>query len=382
MAEKMWTRSIINTCGEAERESKSRKFNIIEAFAVMTFTLVVLWVVQYPFGVLLKMKAVNNVGNVLLFAGAMYLLFVSPFVHRDTLASWGLGDPVALWRRLSGGGSPAGLRDGSGSGRLLLGAIVITVTVCLAGIFYWQWVEASDFLFDMKTERALEIKQGLLGKAGVLLLGLVLATFLATCVIRYDNFFSALFTAIKIIAVLGGLLYLAAIGTMGTKAFADFHAPKFALDVFGYVIWGAIQQLLFCSYFGTRIRKGFAPAQDPARRTRKRFWVAVLTGLFFGLIHINSWYLVAVTWLLGIFLSYVFMADKNRNLIALGFVHGFLGSSVGWLFSRGKGNIEVEMGVGPGHIHGFDLPTVLVVAPLIIGFMIFMIYAWRTWREE
>lgn len=373
MADKTWTRSITNTCGEAERESKSRKFNIIEAFAVMAFVLVVLWVVQYPFGVLLKIEAVNSVGTVLLVAGAMYLLFVSPFLHRDTLTSWGLGDPVALWRRL---------RDGSGSGRLLLGAIVIAVTVCLAGVFYWQWVEASDFLFDMKAERAIELKRGLAGKAGILVLGLVLATFFSTFVIRYDNFFSALFTALKIIAVLGGLLYLAAISTMGTKAFADFHAPKFALDVFGYVIWGAIQQLLFCSYFGTRIRKGFAPATDPAHRTRKRFWVAVLTGLFFGLIHINSWYLVMVTWLLGIFLSYVFMADKNRNLIALGFVHGFLGSSVGWLFSQGKGNIEVEMGVGPAHIHGFDLTTVLVVVPLIIGFTIFMIYAWRTWREE
>jgi len=373
MTEKTWTRSITNTYGEAEREAKSRKFNIIEAFAVMTFTLVVLWVVQYPFGVLLKIKAANSIGNLLLFGGAMYLLFVSPFVHRDTLASWGLGDPVALWRRL---------RDGSDASRVLLGAIVVVVTACLAGIFYWKWIEASRFLFSISPERAVEIKQGFLGKTGILLLGLVLATFFATCVIRYDNFFSALFTAIKIVSVLGGLLYLAAFGTMGTKAFADFHAPKFALDVFGYVIWGAIQQLLFCSYFGTRIRKGFAPATDPAHRTRRRFWVAVLTGLFFGLIHINSWYLVMVTWLLGIFLSYVFMADKNRNLIALGFVHGFLGSSVGWLFSRGKGQIEVSMGVGPGHIHGFDLPTVLIVAPLIVGFMIFMIYAWHTWREE
>lgn len=374
MEEKTWVRSVINTCGEPEREAKSRKFNIIEAFAVMTFVLVVLWAVQYPFGVLMKIKAVNTVGNVLLFGGAMYLLFVSPFVHRDTLTSWGLGDPVALWRRLSGGGSPAG--------RVLLGAIVVVVTVCLAGVFYWQWVEASDFLFKMKAERALEIKQGLTGKIGIIALGIVLAAFFSTFVIRYDNFLSALFTALKIIAVLGGLLYLAAIGTMGAKAFADFRAPKFALDVFGYIIWGAIQQLLFCSYFGTRIRKGFAPAADPAHGKRKCFWVAVLTGLFFGLIHINSWYLVAVTWLLGIFLSYVFMADKNRNLIALGCVHGFLGSSVGWLFSRGKGNIEVDMGVGPGHIHGFDLATVLVVIPLIIGFTVFMVYAWRTWREE
>jgi len=373
MTEETWTRSIPNTYGELEREAKSRKFNIIEAFAVMTFVLVVLWAIQYPFGVLMEIKAVETGSTLLLVGGALYLLFVSPFLHRDTLASWGLGNPVALWRRLS---------DPTNSTRWLLGAIIASLTAILAGVFYWQWVEASDFLFDMKMERALEIKAGLAGKIGIVALGLILATFLTTFVIRYDNFLHALFTAIKIIAVLGSLLYLAAIGTMGAKAFADFNGPKFALDVFGYVFWGALQQLLFCSYFGTRIRKGFAPAQDPARRNRKRLWVAILTGFFFGLIHINSWYLVMVCWLLGIFLSYVFMADKNRNLIALGCVHGFLGSSVGWLFSRGKGNIEVDMGVGPAHIHGFDLPTVIVVIPLIIGFTAFMIYAWHNWREE
>lgn len=373
MWEKTWTRSVVNTCGEPEREAKSRKFNVIEAFAVMTFTLVVLWAIQYPFGVLMGIEAVENGGNLLLAAGAVYLLFVSPFLHRDTLSSWGLGNPVALWRRL---------RDPSNRHRWILAASVIAVIAGLTIFCYWQWIEVADFLFGIKADRARAIQQGFAGKAGIVALGLGLAAFLGACVVRYDNFLAALFTAIKIIAVLGTLLYLAALGVMGTKAFADFDGPKFALDVFGYVIWGAIQQLLFCSYFGTRIRKGFAPAKDPARRGRKRFGIAVLTGLFFGLIHINSWYLVMVTWLLGIFLSYVFMEDKNRNLIALGFVHGFLGSSVGWLFSSGKGQIEVDMGVGPTHMEGFDLTTVLVVIPLIAGFIAFMIYAWRTWQEE
>lgn len=374
MTEKPWIRSIANTCGELEQEAKSRKYNVIEAFAVMTFCLVVLWVLQYPLGVLLKVDGVMPLTSILLFFGAVYLLFVSPFIHKDTLSQWGLGNPMALVRLI---------REGPVIKRVAICAVVGALTAFLTAMAYVQWHEVADFLFNMKRETALAIKGSLGGKILIVLLGFVMASFLSTCVIRYDNFLSAFFTALKIVIVLGSLLYLAALGTIGLDAFSDFHPSKFTLDIFGYVFWGAIQQLLFCSYFGTRIRKGFAPAKDPARRWRKRFWVAVLNGLFFGLIHINSWYLVFGTWILGTILSWVFMEDKNRNLIALGFVHGFLGSSLGWLFSSGKaGAVEVEMGVGPTHMDGFDLLTVLVVAALILGFLGSIVYAHANWKED
>jgi len=368
-----WIRSIPNTSGEPERELRSRRFNVIEGFLVMTLLLVVLWYVQYPFGVLGKNDAVVAGTTVLLTVAALYCLFVSPFIHKDTLTSWGLGNPMALWRTV---------RYGNGPRRLMTGGVVIVLTVGLAAVVYWQWIEVADFLFDMKKETAEAIMATPVGKTGVVLLGLVLAAFFATCVIRYDNFLSALFTSFKVLLVLGTALYLLAYVVMGVSAFSDFEGRKFTLDVFGYVFWGALQQLLFCSYFGTRLRKGFAPAQSPGNVWKVRLAVAVLNGAFFGIIHINSWSLVLVCWLLGCVLSWLFMEDCNRNLVALGFIHGFLGSSVGWLFDGDKaGGFEIEMGVGPTHMDGFDPATIIIVTLFILGFSAFILHAWWRWRE-
>jgi len=372
--EKPWVRSLPNTCGELEREAKSRKANVLEALGVEILCLAVLWLFAYPFGVLRNVEGVNTISNVVLTGAALYLLFVSPWIHKDTLRSWGLGNPVALWRMVRGG--PAGRR-------YALSAIVPVLVIALTIAFYANWGEAADFLFKMKADTAAAIKAQAGGKVLIVLCGLGLATFVATCVVRYDNFLSALWTALKVIAVVGGFMYALALLKMGTAAFADFRASKFGLDVLGYVCWGAIQQLLFSSYFGTRLRKGFGPAKDPAQRNRKRLAVAVLNGAFFGLIHVNSWLLVAGTWLLGSILSWVFMEDRNRNLIALGFIHGFLGSSLGWLFSDHKaGGLEVDMSVGPWNLGGFDLATVLFVVPVVSALAAGMLYVSLRWRGD
>ncbi|OQC08291.1 MAG: hypothetical protein BWX80_00507 [Candidatus Hydrogenedentes bacterium ADurb.Bin101] len=368
-----WTRSIPNTSGELERELRTRRFNVLEAFLVMTVLLVVLWYVQYLFGVLGDNEAINKGTAVFLTVAALYCLFGSPFLHKDTLNSWGLGNPKALWRTI---------RHDKGPRSYMTGVVVLVLTAGLAGVVYWQWIEVADFLFGMKEHTAVSIIATPVGKVGVTLLGLALAAFFSTCVIRYDNFLSALFTAVKVLLVLGAALYLLAFAVMGMSAFSDFEGPKFALDVFGYIFWGALQQLLFCSYFGTRLRKGFAPAQSPKNVWKVRLAVAVLNGAFFGIIHINSWSLVLVCWLLGCVLSWLFMEDRNRNLVALGFIHGFLGSSVGWLFDGDKaGGFEIEMGVGPTHMDGFDPLTMIVVTLLIIGFSVFIVRAWWRWRE-
>lgn len=369
-----WIRSIANTSGELERELRSRKFNVVEAFFVMNLLLVVLWYVQYFFGVLGENDGINTGVTVFLTVAALYCLFGSPFLHRDTLTSWGLGDPVALWRRV---------RRGEGAGSRIVAGIVVLLTCGLAAVAYWQWVEVADFLFDMKAETARAVIAHPAGKIGVGLFVLLLSSFFCTFVIRYDNFLSALFTVLKILLPLGTALYLLAFAVMGTAAFSDFEGPKFALDVFGYVFWGALQQLLFCSYFGTRLRKGFAPAETPENRWKLRLGVAVLNGAFFGIIHINSWMLVLVCWVLGSFLSWVFMEDRNRNLVALGFIHGFLGSSVGWLFDGDKaGGFEIDMGVGPTHMEGFDPLTIIVVTALILGFSVFIARALWKWPER
>lgn len=69
--------------------------------------------------------------------------------------------------------------------------------------------------------------------------------------------------------------------------------------------------------------------------------------------------MVAGTWLLGTILVYIFMEDKNRNLVALGFIHGLNGSTLGWLFSKGQsGALEIDYSVGPWNV---DEPVFAVI---------------------
>jgi len=169
----------------------------------------------------------------------------------------------------------------------------------------------------------------------------------------------------------------------GPEVFLLFNPIIFTLGVFGYIFWGAIQQILFSSYFGTRVRKGFGPAEDPDDIKKKRFWIAFLNGSFFGLLHIPSWYLLGITWFLGIFLSYVFMEDKNRNIVALGFIHGVLGSMLGWLFSSGEteGGLDIGMTVGPWSVDYFDISIFIFVGTLVALFIAAIIYVYLKWED-
>ena len=95
--------------------------------------------------------------------------------------------------------------------------------------------------------------------------------------------------------------------------------------------------------------------------------VATLTGACFGIIHIDSYGLVFLTWGLGTVLAYVFMEDSKRNVIALGLIHGLLGSTLGSLFShRESGALEIDYRVGPWNV---DEPhwTALLVPCLCIA---------------
>ncbi len=366
-----WKRSIQNSAGELEQEMFSRKENLIEFFAAMTFILVDLWLIAYP-AVLLGIAWLNTLSIVLLVIEALFLFLIGPNIHRDEFSGWGLGNPLYIYRSF---------KKETGLKKVLPVLIVSVIVIGLTVAAFVFWVEVADFL-GISEEAAIKMKQTPSGTAMIMALALVIGFIFATVIIRYDNFLPALLTAFKIIIPLAlmllGLAYLA----MGPAAFSDFNVSAFTLNFFGYIFWGAIQQLLFSSYFGTRVRKGFGPAEDPKDIKKKRFWVAFLNGSFFGLLHIPSWSLLAVTWFLGIFLSYVFMKDKNRNLIALGVIHGFLGSMLGWLFSSGKaGGAEIEMSVGPWNVDYFDISIFIVVGILVAFFTVCMIYVAKKWKE-
>ena len=424
------------TAGEVERESLSRRANAVEALGVMIFILIMLWPVGYYIGVLRGVALAEPFSNIALMLGGAYLLLVAPFLHRDTLTSWGLGDPATVLRLLS-----AGPRWKRGA----FGAVLLALFLGLNYANYVNWAEVTHF-FQLEDSIVAHFDESYPGRFFVFVFGGTLSALLVLFAIRYDNFGSAFMTALKISLPLLALICLAAYVQRGTIAFTSLRPWQWSLGVLGYVFWGFVQQLLFSAYFGTRLRKAFGPPAIPAKRpplTRwilkalliganiglaayvfallglriahgasaeavevsitvgtlgfvfgvvyglffgydpKRMLVATLTASCFGLIHIDSYYLVAVTWLLGIPLTYVFMEDKNRNLVALGFVHGLLGSSLSNLFSDGQsGLFEIDYSVGPYNI---DYPTreVMIVPMLCIAVYVgIMLWCWRNLSQD
>ncbi len=428
---------LVNTAGDQEYERKSRAYNLVEGLSIMIFVLAVLWLVQYSFGVMGKSKAMETFSGVLLGVGACYLLFVSPFRHGDTLSSWGLGNPWALWREL---------RDGSAAKRFSLCAIMLALFIALNAVGYRNWAEVEEFFNFDKVEMLRGLDKGFPGILFVFAFLSLLSAVIVLFGIRYDNFVSAFATAMKIALPLLALIILGAMAQRGMKAFDGFTIKAFAIGAFGYVFWGFVQQLLFSSFFGTRLRKAFGPSKSPTNsrapgkrmpttlafaagfmfigaplayfplllhfgaeqipikllfyfavffapfgalyghffaKDRKRLLVATLSGSCFGLIHINSYGLVAVTFLLGIFLTYVFMKDVNRNLVALGFIHGLLGSSFSIFFSHDKaGPLTVDYGVGPAHVDNPTWGVIIVPVLCMLAYLCLMIWYLKFAEEE
>lgn len=443
--EKRWFRSIPTTAGDMERESKPRLYNLLEALGIMVFILVLLWPVAYLFGVLGKNTTVNTVANVLIFAGALYLLFISPFIHKDTLNSWGLGSPWTLWRML---------REGSSRQRCILITVITVLFIGLNCANLLQWREVVDFFkfnklaafFGFPGAHIEQFNTSFPGILVVLAFGSLLSLVIITFGIRYDNFGSAFKTAMIVALPLLAVTFLAAFLHRGIGAFEKFHIDLWALGVLGYIFWGFVQQLLFSSYFGTRFRKAFSPSRSPknvvppSKRPKmmlafgacfsvisvalvfigvsylygasrlsltilgwlavftfpmglaygyffcldkKRLLVATLCATCFGLIHIDSYGLVAVTWGLGIILVYVFMEEKNRNLVALGFIHGLLGSSFGQLFShKESGILEVDYGVGPWNVEDPSATGLIFPLLCIAGYVAVMAWAINHLEED
>ena len=86
-------------------------------------------------------------------------------------------------------------------------------------------------------------------------------------------------------------------------------------------------------------------------RTPRRMLVATLSGVFFGSIHIDSYGLVMVTAGLGTIFAYLYMEDRTRNLAAIGFAHGLLGTTFGKFFnSEAAGALKVGYRVGPWNV--------------------------------
>jgi hypothetical protein len=318
--------------GFAEAEYRSRLFNRAEAFIAMGLLLAALWWIVHPFAVLQEQRAASAIGVTIIALVGIWCLFVSPRLHGDTLASWGVGDPRQLWQELRAAMQTKGKR--------VWLWLFLLLNIAVWAIFVAMFDKAVVFLVKTNQQATLTFFTTPFGWFLRFFISLIL-TFVATVVVmRYDNFVSALKPALIGIVMLGGIELLATCIWPASKELRD---KQWFLAMIGYIAWGAMQQILFCGYFGNRLRKGFAPAaSSPRRAAFKRFGVACLSGMFFGLIHIPSWNLVLFTIILGIYLSWFFMDDRYRNLLALSLIHAVLGTLTRVFFAG-----SVHMSVGP-----------------------------------
>lgn len=430
---------LTNTAGEYEQEARSRQFNSIEAFSVYTFILVFIWPVWYFFGRYLGYEWVQTAVIGPLALGVIFLLFISPRLHRDTLTSWGLSHPRYLFALLKESDTPK---------RATILGIMAVVFLGLNYTNYVQWPFVAKFLQISKIEiggvLVRDFNTFFPGVLFVFAVGVSLSALILLFAVRYDNFLPAIGMALKVSLPLAALIFLGAMlhgWAEGYNPFQEWEPSKYALDVLGYIFWGFTQQLLFTAYLGNRFRKAFGPDVHPRAplsagemwtrglimgavlaaiiavlavigvyvvsgadavsplvilwiflftlpitssygyfftKEKKRLLVATLAASCFALIHIDSYGLVAVTFLLGIILIYVSMEDRYRNLMALGFIHGLLGTTFGFFFdNKNSGALTVDYSVGP---EGVENPTLWVlVFPMvcIAAFVFGMIWSTR-----
>jgi hypothetical protein len=413
--------AILNTAGEPEREARSRRWNALEALGLACVAFGSAWLLAYAWGVLGGNRWARDFGAAPLYGIMVFAFFISPWLHRDTAESWGLGNPRRLWQLL---------RTGTHARRWRTLAAALVMFGGLVWLCFAQWPRVVRACHLPASAR--DWPESLPGTVAVLAFGAILATLLVTCAVRHDNFGPAFLTALKVSAALAAFALGAAVVQRGWPVVKEFQPQRYALGVAGYFFWGCFQQLLFCAWFGTRLRKAFGPTTASAAiplagrlryallgglagagllapsvwlavrwahgeavvsaavlgwfagfafpvgaawgwwfsQDRKRMVVATLSGSFFGLIHIDSYGLVLGTWLMGTILAWIFMEDRRRNIAALGFIHGFLGTTFAILFNGPEaGALRISYRVGPWNVKE---PTAVV---LIIPVLCFVCYA-------
>ncbi|MEX2685071.1 MAG: CPBP family glutamic-type intramembrane protease [Candidatus Sigynarchaeota archaeon] len=349
---------VLNTAGAWVQETKGRAWNLAEPVLLMSLLQVLMWGVWYP----LELAGESPTVAYVLIGCLAIAIFVSPFIHRDTINGWGLGNPMYVFKKIRSGGKP----------RVIALFVVCLFLVIGAVAFYFLWEEIADALFNMSSADAASFLASPGGTLGVIGLGMVAGFFVATFLIRYDNFLNALKVALVVIVALGVPLFLTGIA-LDPSGLDRFDLGNFALNFAGYIFWGALQQFLFAGYFGMRFQKAFGPAveaKEPGNPTKqeargmyvKRFWVSLLAGSYFGLIHVPSWYLVGFTWLLGVILSWLYMKDKNRNLLALGIIHGCLGALANVFFES-----NVSFSVGPSTGYAIAIAPVFWIVGIVLA---------------
>lgn len=85
-----------------------------------------------------------------------------------------------------------------------------------------------------------------------------------------------------------------------------------------YCVWGTFQQYALNGFFVNRL--------SGAARPDERRWVPLLAAILFAAVHVPNWFLVTVTFTLGLLCARIYLT--YRNLFFLGIAHGLIGSAL------------------------------------------------------
>lgn len=118
--------------------------------------------------------------------------------------------------------------------------------------------------------------------------------------------------------------------------FGEWEFFRYIAQWTGYVWWGYVQQLLFLSYFSIHFTRAF-----DIRTKRGQLLAALCSSIFFGLIHLPTFWLSFFTWVAGFMWALFFM--KSKNLFVMGVCHGAMGTLLNQL-------TPIKFSVGPTSI--------------------------------
>lgn len=105
-----------------------------------------------------------------------------------------------------------------------------------------------------------------------------------------------------------------------------------------YCVWGTFQQYALNGYFVNRLRAAAGPAGQR--------WVPLLAATLFGAVHAPNWFLVTVTFTLGLLCARIYLT--YRNLYFLGIAHGLIGSA---LYMTVPDWVSLHFHIGPHAMH-------------------------------
>lgn len=301
------------------RPEAAARRSLLEVPAMLAWSMVVIW------GILPLGPAGKMAGNCLIGWTVVYILFFARQAQGDSWADWGMGDP---WRYF------ANLRSGPRRREAWLALLVVNLLLVLACWFADGTVHA---IVHRALRRAVGLRREIHLPFPALLVFVLPTANLLLAFVRYDNLQEAgrllgwYFVIGSAGVMLAGYWYI----YVKHGGWVEFQPMRGVTGMGGYVLWGTLQELLFLSYFNTRIRKGL---DSPLLS-------ALLTAVVFSLYHLTAYTLMGICFAVMIVWALLFQAAPN--LFLLGFVHGISGGFGSAFAIQGMPPIRIKASVGP-----------------------------------